>query len=109
MSTDTDTGPEGLRQWYDDPDYPALYPVLRHLWPALDEEVRRQVIGDAADGGDDPWAGLDYALHEAAHRGILVPEELLDQLEAQSGELFDQISIPASVPALRTMNRIDTA
>ena len=106
MSIRYDTGEGNLRRWYDDPDYPVLYPVLRHLWPDLEEDVKTQIICDAAGGGDMPGAGLDYALYEAAHRGLLVPDELLGRLEAEPQRLFDQYSIPESVEVLRTMNRI---
>lgn len=99
----TDAGT--LREWYDDPDYPVLYPVMSYLWPFLDDETKRQAIDDAAGGGDDQWAGLDYALYQAAHQGIRVPGDLLDMLEAQPEELFNQISIPTSVATLRKMNQ----
>ena len=99
------TDVETLREWYDDPDYPVLFPVLSYLWPHLDEPTKRQVIHDAADGGDDPWAGLDFALYQAAHQGIRVPDDLLKTLEDQPTELFNQISIPKSVATLRDMNR----
>lgn len=82
-----------------------LYPVLRHLWPDLEEDVKTQSICDAAGGGDMPWAGLDYALYEAAHRGLLVPDKLLDKLEAEPRRLYEQFSIPESVKVLRLMNR----
>lgn len=105
MSTRYDTGEENLRRWYDDPDFPVLYPVLRHLWPHLDEEVKYQIIVDAAGGGDDPWAGMDFALYEAAHRGIRVPDRLLDMVEAELPGLCEKLSIPESVEVLRLMNR----
>ncbi|WP_312979519.1 hypothetical protein [Corynebacterium sp.] len=99
------TDAEALREWYDDADYPVLFPVLSYLWPHLDEKTRSGVIEDAAGGADDQWAGLDYALYQAVHQGIRVPDSLLDQLEAEPAELFNQISIPKSVAALRDMNR----
>lgn len=99
------TDDAALREWYDDADYPVLFPVLSYLWPHLDEKTKSGVIEDAAGGADDQWAGLDYALYQAAHQGVRVPDDLLDQLEAQPAELFNQISVPKSVAALRDMNR----
>lgn len=97
-----------LREWYDTPEFPVLFPVLSYLWPMLSEREKLQIMDDAAGGSYDLWAGLDYALYQAAHQGIRVPDSLLDQLEAQPAELFNQISIPKSVAALRAMNRAAT-
>ncbi|MGV0870027.1 hypothetical protein [Corynebacterium kalidii] len=100
-----DTSVETMREWYDTQEFPALFPVLVYLWPMLSQEEKLKIMDDAAGGSYDLWAGLDYALYQAAHRGIRVPGELLDQLEAQPTELFNQISIPKSVATLRDMNR----
>lgn len=106
MADRYDTGEGNLRRWYEDPERPALYLVLRHVWPHLDDQVKHQIIVDAAGGGDDPWAGVDFALYEAAHRGIRVPDRFLDMLDADLSGLPEKLSIPESVEVLRTMNRI---
>ncbi|APT91052.1 hypothetical protein CSPHI_08445 [Corynebacterium sphenisci DSM 44792] len=77
--------------------------IVCMIWPKIpDSDETRYWIHNAGRYGE-PWEGVDEALMFAADHDIVVPAEILDEVDQRNAETDEYMTMHRTVPALRKL------
>lgn len=77
--------------------------IVCMIWPKIPDSDETRYWIHHYGSYDDLWVGVDEALMFAADHDIVIPAEILDEVDRRNKETGERLTMHRTVPALRKL------